>query len=118
MLPEAAVAGLAATMHPVVDDGPGATVEQAAALLSAYAAARGRAWTVDEAGVAWAAGLWVLSHNAKGEAVDGINGPATRHLLSELDDRCTRAAVSAPRAGERGASVPNTKLGQAPTCSR
>jgi len=116
VLPEAAVAGLAAVVHPVVEDGPGATVEATAAFLSAYAAARGSAWTVLETQVAWAAGLWVLSHNAKGEAVDGIDGPATRHLLSELDDRCTRAAVSAPRPGERRPSGLKAESAGAPTC--
>lgn len=99
VLPEAAVAGLAAAVHPVVDDGPGATVEQTAQFLAAYAAARAHAWTAEEEQVAWAAGMWVLAHGAKGEAVDGITGPATRHLLSELGDRCGRAAVPASRTG-------------------
>jgi len=61
LLPEAAVAGLAAAVHPVVDDGPGATVAQTAAFLTAYAAARARPWSVDEEQVAWAAGVWVLA---------------------------------------------------------
>lgn len=100
-------------MYPVVEDGPGATVEATAAFLAAYAAARGSAWTVLEAQAAWAAGLWVLSHNAD---IDGIDGPATRHLLSELDDRCTRAAVSAPRPGERGPSGPKAESAEEPTC--
>lgn len=97
VLPEAAVAGLAAAVHPVVDDGPGATVEQTAVFLAAYADARGRPWTTEEEQVAWAAGLWVSCYNAKGEAVDGIDGPVTRCLLSELSDRCARADVRAPR---------------------
>ena len=84
-------------MHPVVDDGPGATVEQAAAFLADYADASGRAWTAEEEQVASAAGLWVLAYSAKGDAVDGIGGPVTRRLRSELGDRCAWAGVPAPR---------------------
>ena len=102
VLPEAAVAGLAAAVHPVVDDGPGATVEQTAAFLTAYAAARARPWSVDEEQVAWAAGVWVLAYAAAGEAAgragptseSGAGGPVVAHLRSELPDRCVRAGLS------------------------
>ena len=93
MLPEAAVAGLAAVVHPVVDGGPGATVEQTAVSSPPTPTPRGRPWTAGEEHVAWAAGLWVSSYHAKGEAADGIAGPVTRRLLSELSDRCARAGT-------------------------
>lgn len=93
VLSEAAVAGLAAAVHPVLDDGAGASVAQTAAFLTAYADARHVPWTAEEAGVAWAAGIWVLAYNAKGEAVDGIHGPVTDHLLSGLQSRRGRAGL-------------------------
>lgn len=92
-LPEAAIAGLAATVFPVRDDGPGATVEQTEEFLAAYAATRGRPWNAEERRTAWAAGLWVLAFNAKAEAVDGVHGPLTRRLEHERIERTRNAGI-------------------------
>jgi hypothetical protein len=92
-LPEAAIAGLAAAVHKIVDDGPGSTVEQTERFLAAYAEARAEPWTAEEHQIAWSAGLWVLAFNAKAEMVDGMRGPHTRHLRSELNERARLAGL-------------------------
>jgi len=41
--------------------------------------------------VAWAAGLWLMAYNAKGETVDTAGGSATALLLAQQDERLRRA---------------------------
>ena len=100
VLPEAAVAGLTAAVHPVVDDGPGATVEQTAAFLAAYADARDRAWTAEKG---TSRGRRVCGCSPTARRVSPSTGStarpaATSRPCSQI--RCTRAAVAAP--GTRG----------------
>ena len=70
-LSEAAIAGAASSSFSVVDWGA-VTVEESAAFLDAYAAARGKPWSRDELEVAWAAGLWQLAFNAKKDLYEGV----------------------------------------------
>jgi len=90
---EAAVAGLAAAVHPVLDDGPGSDVAQTAAFLTAYVDVRRVPWTAEEKEVAWAAGIWVRAYNAKGDALDRVHGPVTDHLLNGLSSRRESAGL-------------------------
>ena len=91
-LPEAAMAGLAASMFRTTDD-VAATIAETQAFLDAYAAARARAWTPEERELAWAATLWVMAYSAKSDALDGVAGPSTTLLLAERDDRLRRAGA-------------------------
>lgn len=63
--PEPVVVGLAAAMFPATRGGTEASVEETEAFLEAYSSARGRAFSPDEIQVAWAAGLWNRSFDAK-----------------------------------------------------
>lgn len=92
-LPEAGVAGLAASMFPMTDVIPGASLGETQAFLEAYAAARRQDWTREESEIAWAATLWVMGYSAKGEALDGAHGPATTLLATERHERLQRAAA-------------------------
>jgi len=92
-LPEAAIAGLAACMFAMSPDDAGASLAETSNFLGAYALARGRLWTQDEQEVAWAAGLWTMAYNAKGEAVDEVVGPATALLLAQQAERLRRAGA-------------------------
>jgi Phosphotransferase enzyme family len=92
-LPEAAVAGAAAAVFPATPDGRtvAATVEETAAFLDAYQVARG-SWTKDEAEICWAAGLWVLTYNAKKETRGGGTG-YVEHLERDWRDRIRRSGA-------------------------
>lgn len=57
--------GLAAAVYPAQGAGSEATVEESAAFLDAYESARGGAFSDEERGRAWAAGLWNGSFDAK-----------------------------------------------------
>jgi len=87
--PEPIVVGLAAAVWPAGITSASATVDETAAFLDAYQAARGAAWSAGEVGAAWAAGLWVLAFNAKKASFDGY---ATLDH-TEADERLHRAAV-------------------------
>lgn len=69
--PEPIVVGLAAAVWPAGITSAAATVEQTAAFLDGYQAARGVTWPADAVGAAWAAGLWVLAFNEKKASFDG-----------------------------------------------
>ena len=91
-LPEAAVAGLAAAVYPANGEGTEATVEESDAFLAAYETARGRTFSEDERRVAWAAGLWNRSFDAKKQfATEGEPRSITE---SEALERARRAATS------------------------
>ncbi|WP_411074957.1 hypothetical protein [Streptomyces sp. cmx-4-7] len=74
---------------------PGGTplIDESARFLDAYAVARGRPWSAEEHEVAWAAGLWVLTYNAKKESVLIENGPGGTHLANEVAERLRRAGA-------------------------
>lgn len=70
--PEAAIAGQAAAVWPGTG-GPGevASIEETERFLDGYAQARARRWTDDELEVAWAAGLWNRTFDAKKASLVG-----------------------------------------------
>lgn len=71
-LPEPAVAGLAAAVYPTSEAGTEATIDESADFLTAYEAARERVFSPVERQIAWAAGLWNRSFDAKKQiATDG-----------------------------------------------
>lgn len=86
--PEPVVAGFAAAVWPAGIASAAATVDETADFLDAYQAARGAAWSAGELGAAWAAGLWVLSFNAKKASFDGY---ATLDP-ADADERLHRAS--------------------------
>lgn len=92
---EMAIAGAAATVYPSSHDGSvvGATIEQTDAFLRSYQRVRGASWRPEQEQVCWAAGLWVITYNAKKETLGGGKG-YIRHLRVEVQDRLHRAGVS------------------------
>lgn len=83
---EAALAGFAAALHPAVSADEHATIEETAAFLDAYCAARGRPFSADERQVSWAAGVWTRAYDAKyqyatGQAVVSLSEPDARERL-------------------------------------
>ncbi|HEX4905341.1 MAG TPA: hypothetical protein VFU93_07810 [Acidimicrobiales bacterium] len=91
--PEAAIAGAAAAVFPTNGTTTvAATVEQTAAFLDAYRRARSAAWTDADEQVAWAAGLWVLTFNAKKESLGGGAGYLA-HLEPQLAQRLARSGL-------------------------
>jgi hypothetical protein len=90
-LPEAAIAGAAALVHPAQGEPVTADIEQTERFLHAYAAARGEPWDQDEWQVAWAASLWLQTFNAKKESIDGDDGPLQRELARDGPQRLDRS---------------------------
>lgn len=85
--PEPVVVGLAAAVWPAGITSASATVEETAAFLDAYQAARGGRWSAGDLAAAWAAGLWVLAFHAKKASFDGY---ATLDRL-DAEERLHRA---------------------------
>lgn len=91
--PEAAIAGAGATVYP--SNGTtavAATIDQTAAFLDAYRGARPGAWSSDADQVAWCAGLWVVTYNAKKETLGGGAG-YLEQLELELTERAAYAGI-------------------------
>lgn len=93
-LPEATIAGAAAAVFPA-DRSPlsDATVEETAAFLAAYAAARARPWNDEEQRLAWSAGLWVRAFNAKKAFVRDPQSAVVHRLEEELAARRAMAKL-------------------------
>lgn len=92
--PEALIAGFAAAVFPAHAPLTDATVDESAAFLAAYAAARGRPWSDTERRAAWAAGLWVRAFNARKAAARTPPRPAVlAQLEAEAAERLRRAEV-------------------------
>ena len=87
--PEPVVAGLAAAVFPTTRVGTEASVEETDAFLAAYSSARARAFSSDELEVAWAAGLWNRSFDAKKQVA--IEGRPRSLTESEAFERRKRA---------------------------
>lgn len=91
-LPEATIAGVAATVFAVQGCPPGApTIEQTEVFLDAYADARGLAWCRDDREVCWAAGLWVRAFNAKKASLDPRAAQPVLAFRAEAVERLRRA---------------------------
>ena len=93
-LGEPAIAGAAAAVFPSSSDGRtvAATIAQTEAFLGAYRVARDRRWSTDAEETCWAAGMWVLSYNARKETLGGGAG-YVRHLDREAEQRLRRAGA-------------------------
>ena len=90
---EAAVAGAAAAVYPANGvTASAATIAQTAAFLVAYREVRSAQWTTASDEIAWCAGLWALTYNAKKETLGGSIGHL-EHLGSELSTRRSYAGL-------------------------
>jgi hypothetical protein len=90
---EAAIAGAAAAVFPANGvNVAAATIEQTAAFLHVYREVRSAQWTTDSDEIAWCAGLWVLTYNAKKESLGGGTGYIDQ-LSGELVRRRSYAAI-------------------------
>jgi hypothetical protein len=90
---EAAIAGAAAAVYP--SNGTttvAATVDQTAGFLDAYCMVSTEHWSADADQIAWCAGLWVLTYNAKKEFLGGGAG-YLEPLAEELDRRRSQAGI-------------------------
>jgi hypothetical protein len=93
-LPEAVVAGLAAAVYPAKGEGTEATLEESEDFLAAYEEARGSAFSDNDHQVAWAAGLWNRSFDAKKQlSTDGVAKSLTE---SEAIERRIRSGIPPP----------------------
>src|SRR5437870_2313642 len=82
-LPEATIVGLASAMFPMSTETPAPSLAETSDFIGAYAIARGHLWAREEQELAWAASVWVMAYNAKGEAMDEAVGPATALLFAQ-----------------------------------
>jgi hypothetical protein len=90
---EAAIAGAAAAVYP--SNGVtalAATIDQTAAFLEAYRQLRSAHWSTVSDEIAWCAGLWVLTYNAKKESLGGAVGYLD-HLAGEVLQRRSYAGL-------------------------
>jgi hypothetical protein len=92
-MPEAVLAGNSAFQYNSVLDCDITTLAENDEFLSAYAHARGRAWTEPELQVAYAAGAWVGAYNAAFEHLKGGPGPVTEGLREQAGERLRRAGA-------------------------
>jgi hypothetical protein len=86
-LPEAAVAGAAATVFSSLEIPTVAPLESSRAFVEAYQLARGRRFTREETEVAWAASLWPALHNARGQALWWSEPVALPALAIQVEER-------------------------------
>jgi hypothetical protein len=88
-LPEAVVAGAAAALFA---NGT-STLQETELFLDAYAAARRRPWSGEEAQTAWAAGLWSRLFDARKQSTWGDTTLADR-LRADVSERARRAGAA------------------------
>jgi hypothetical protein len=96
--PEAILAGEAAYMFAKTDfelDGcaPGANVEATEQFLVAYENAREQPWTTDQRGLAWAAGLWIATFDARVSRLEDRGEGFAELVHSEAEERLRRAGA-------------------------
>jgi hypothetical protein len=92
-LPEAAHAGAASATFASDRQPLLVPLEQSAAFISTYESARGRTFTDEEREVAWAAGLWLASHNARMEGLYRKPPIVVEALRREADARLALAGA-------------------------
>src|SRR5262249_10232463 len=73
---EPAIAGAAGTVFAALPSGGvfGSTPAQTDEFLASYQLARGVSWSAEDVEIGWAAGLWVMSYDAKKETLGGVRG--------------------------------------------
>ncbi|WP_062206258.1 phosphotransferase [Demequina salsinemoris] len=92
--PEAVLVGTLAVDHVALPDrGRIAGVAAGERVIAAYEDESGRAFTVDEREVAWAASAWLASYNAAFEHLHGGPGEVTAQLLVDGEQRLARAGA-------------------------
>lgn len=91
--PEAALAGAAAATFASGAQPTLAPLEVSARFLETYQRAAGRSFGREELEVAWAAGLWLASHNARMELLYGKARLVHDRLAEEADARLERAGL-------------------------
>jgi len=90
-IPEAAVVGAAAGAFASTDLPTLAPLTSSETFLDAYEAAARRRFTSDEVEVAWAASMYPVAHNARGEILFGQPPVAGEALRAQADERLRRA---------------------------
>jgi hypothetical protein len=89
--PEAALVGAASGAFASAGPPTLAPIDSSDAFLTAYQAARGRAFTAVEREIAWAASLWPAAHNARWETLHGQNPLSGNALRAQAAERLRRA---------------------------
>jgi Phosphotransferase enzyme family len=89
--PESVIVGLAAAAYPTTSAGTEASIDETQEFLDAYMSAWGRSFSDEELEVAWAAGLWNRSFDAKKQFSAG--GKVDSLTESESLERRRRAGV-------------------------
>jgi hypothetical protein len=90
-MPECVLVGSAAGVFVGAEVPTLAPVDSSAAFIEAYQAARGRAFSVDELELAWAASVWTTTHNARAEALLAQPPVANTALQAQAAERLARA---------------------------
>lgn len=90
--PEPVLAGLAAAVFPATVAGTEATIDETQSFLDAYGAARGRPLSREEIELAWAAGLWNRSFDAKKQIA--VGDPPRSLTNQDAAERARRAGVA------------------------
>ncbi|MEU0881633.1 phosphotransferase [Lentzea sp. NPDC005914] len=91
--PEAALVGAASGAFANVPPPSLVPVESSAAFLEAYQEVRGRAFSVEEWEIAWAASMWTAVHNARWEALHGDAPISLEAVRSQAAERLRRAKI-------------------------
>jgi hypothetical protein len=65
--------------------------EHVGGVSDAYQDLRGRPFTADEYGIAWAASLWPAAHNARWEALHGDPPLSSAAVRAQAGERLRRA---------------------------
>jgi hypothetical protein len=89
--PEPVIVGLAAAVYPATYAGTEASIDETQGFLNAYMSARARVFSDEELEVAWAAGLWNRSFDAKKQF--STEGKVESLTESESLERQRRAGV-------------------------
>jgi hypothetical protein len=92
-LPEAAMAGAASGAFASAEHPTLAPLESSACFLDMYQQTARRAFTFDELQVAWAASLWLATHNARTEALYETAPIVTKALLDQSAARLLLAGA-------------------------
>jgi hypothetical protein len=89
--PEAALVGAASAAFANASPPSLVPVERSEAFLQTYQDRRGRAFTVEELEVAWAASLWTATHNARWEVLHGDAPVSLSAVREQAASRLRRA---------------------------
>ncbi|USX55903.1 phosphotransferase [Lentzea sp. HUAS12] len=91
--PEAALVGAASGAFANASPPSLVPVESSAAFIEAYQRVRGRAFSVEEREVAWAASLWTALHNARWEVLHGDPTPSGDAVRDQGTERLRLAGA-------------------------